>query len=89
MSTQSDPRKAEVISDEARPGSSRKRSRKRPFIIEWRWLRWNNNGTKSDKWDTWRKWSAYETAGQRDMALEQKKRSESALKLFQYRGRDL
>lgn len=72
MSTQSDPRKAEHESDNWRPASSMKRSRHRPYLIEWRYT--GPHAWMRRSWGQWRKWGAYETAKRRDSALEQKRK---------------
>ena len=85
MSNQSDPAKGDLASDTWRDRSSTKRSRKRPFLIEWRYIgdsRWMRKN-----WGKWRKWSAYETRKQRDSALEQKQKADARLS-FEYRAID-
>ena len=79
MSKQGDPTKAEAPNDEWRPRSATKRSRKRPYIIEWRVKRFNKLG-----WSEWSKIGAYEKKTVRDTALELKQRVPS--KFMQYRA---
>ena len=85
MSQQSDPKKADAATDSWRSGSSRKRPRRRPFIIEWRYG--GNHVWMKSRWGKWRKWGAYETKKQRDYALEQKQKSDVRIE-FEYRGVD-
>ena len=79
MSRQGDPTKAEAPNDEWKPRSATKRSRKRPYIIEWRVMQFSRKG-----WSTWAKFSAYEKKSVRDTALELKQRVPS--KYMQYRA---
>lgn len=82
MSTQGDPRKAELAGDSWRGRSNRKRPRVRPYIIEWRYKHFVHEA-QADRWSGWTKFSAYETEKRRDAALEQKQKS--GRPYFQYR----
>lgn len=85
MSAQADAKKAELASDDWRERSSTKRSRKRSFILEWRYT--GDTKWMRRRWGRWQKWSAYETARQRDNALAQKQKAETSIE-FEYRAID-
>lgn len=86
MSNQSDPTKGNLASDTWKDRSATKRSKKRPFWIEWRYT--GKNRWLVDRWGEWRKWSAYETRKRRDHALEQKQKADRATG-FEYRAIDI
>lgn len=71
-------RKIALEDDHWRSRSAKKRPRARPYVMEYRYRRFQDN-----RWTEWAKWSAYETIQQCTRAFEQ--RTKAAHPGVQYR----
>lgn len=88
MSAQSDAKKGAHASDHWRDRSATKRQRKRPYVLEWRYVGRSRSVYGLGMYREWSKFSAYETRKQRDQALEAQQRKERHPATWAFRAVD-